>query len=213
MGIVRRWRRSQAFGMMPDARKAEGQPKRLTRGTVPERQSGCDRWRDRWPGRKNTKDFRNPGAQGRVRRTAERPSRPHGGPRERSANGHVGAIAAVGTNAPLPQCVQRAHSIRSIRCMNAATDSTSDRIGCRHRERRTGLRQLYRLARRPQDAVVADALETPGQHMQQKAVDEGRRRHRQRPLGVTLRRSAHPEAHLTIIHPTMRSFEIATRCV
>jgi hypothetical protein len=41
----------------------------------------------------------------------------------------VGAIAAVGTKAPWPQCGQRAHSIRSMRRMKAATDSTTTGSG------------------------------------------------------------------------------------
>lgn len=58
-----------------------------------------------------------------------RPSPGHGGPREGGAHGGVGAIAAVGTYIPWPQCGQRAHSVRSILRMNAATDSTTTGSG------------------------------------------------------------------------------------
>ncbi len=53
----------------------------------------------------------------------------HGGPREEGARMPVGAIATVGTKVPLPQCGQRIHSDRSMRRMNAATDSTTPGSG------------------------------------------------------------------------------------
>ena len=47
------------------------------------------------------------------------------------------------------------------------------RIGRGHRERRPRLRELHRLGCRPEQAIVADALEAVRQDMQEKAVDEG----------------------------------------
>ena len=38
-------------------------------------------------------------------------------------------IGAVGTKQPSPQCAQRAHPMRSMRHMNAATDSTTTGSG------------------------------------------------------------------------------------
>ena len=57
------------------------------------------------------------------------PSEFHGGPRENGTCSGSGAIAAVGTKSPWPQCGHRAHAARSMRCMKAATDSTTTGSG------------------------------------------------------------------------------------
>jgi hypothetical protein len=46
-------------------------------------------------------------------------------------------------------------------------------IGCWCTKRFARLRKLARFVRRAEQAVVTDALEALGQHMQQKALDEG----------------------------------------
>jgi len=156
--------------------------------------------RDRWAEREEATAPSDLGAQGRCEArgwaiaTSRRP------PRERNVDGrrrnrrrrHESALAAVRATRPFGP-VNAVHE-RRHRLLH-------HRIGCRHRERRAGLRQLCRLARRSQEAIMADTLEALGQDMQQKAVDEGLRRQGQCSLGVALSRSAHPEAHLTRIDP------------
>ena len=64
-----------------------------------------------------------------------------------------------------------------------------------------------------QQAVVADALETRWQHMQQEAIDEAVRRQAQRAHAIAMRRVADAQPTESSSMPTMRSLEIATRCV
>lgn len=74
---------------------------------------------------------------------------------------------------------------------------TDGGLGRRHRERDTRRRQAKRLATRRQEAVVADALEPLGQHVQQESVDERAARQADRPFPTRL--GPHPESdHLAI---------------
>jgi hypothetical protein len=68
------------------------------------------------------------------------------------------------------------------RCMNSATDSTTASTRWRHGECRTGGHQSRLLARRREQAVVTDTLESGRQDVLQKAVDELGSRHAQRAL-------------------------------
>jgi hypothetical protein len=141
----------------------------------------------RWPfswGSANRCALRRRLTQGRNRRRRHEPS-----------------LVAVGTARPLGA----ADALQEV--LHRRRDH---RIGFRYRQGLPCQRQLRRLRRRSQQAVVPNPLETARQDVQQEAVDELLRRQLSTRLpGVARTRKRTVVSSM----PTRRSFEIATRCV